>query len=78
MHHKSLGHPTDIRADIHSGEEQWPDGGLLLPGYPPEIFLGELEEGLELAHPVIADVSGASRSTRLLQEPDGFLVVGLG
>jgi hypothetical protein len=51
---------------------------LLFPGYPPEIFLGKLEQGLELPHPVIADVSGATGRTCLLQKPDGFLVVGLG
>lgn len=55
-----------------------PRGCLLLPGYAAEIFLGQLEEGFELTHAVLADVPGTPRRTRLVQEPDGFLVVGFG
>ncbi len=51
---------------------------LLLPGYPPEIFFGQLKKTFQLAHSFLADVAGAERRARLLQEPDRFLVVGLG
>ncbi|GEM_PF-1818167 len=51
---------------------------LLLPGHPPQVFLRNLEESFELAHPVLADVAGSPACAGLLQEPDGFLLVGLG
>ncbi len=50
----------------------------MLPNYPPEIFLGKLEEAFELPHAVLTDVAGSVARTGLLQEPDGLLMVGLG
>ena len=76
MHQKSLGHPTDTRTDIHSGEEEWPE--LLLPDYPPEILFGQVEEAFQLPNAVFADVAGSLGSTGLLKKPDSLLVVGFG
>lgn len=84
QHQKSLGHPTDTQAVIHNGEEEWRgyaaywQDRLLLPGYAAQILFGNLEEPFELAHPVRADVAGSPGRSRLLQEPDGFFMVGLG
>ena len=52
--------------------------GLLLPGYPPEIFFGQLKQAFQLAHAFLADITGAERLACLLEEPHRFLVVGLG
>jgi hypothetical protein len=76
VHQKSLGHPTDTRTDIHSGEEEWPE--LLLPGYSPKIFFGQMEEAFQLPNAVFAGVAGSVGSTGLLKKPDGLLVVGFG
>lgn len=58
------------------GRKSGPRGCLLFPGYPPEIFFGQLEEGFKLAHPVFADIPGTPRRACLVQEPDGFFMVG--
>lgn len=50
----------------------------MLPGYTAQILFGNLEEPFELAHPVVADIAGSPGRARLVQEPDGFFVVGLG
>lgn len=84
MHQKSLGHPTDTPPVIHNGEDEWPGssaycyGRLLLPDYTAQVFFGNLQEPFELAHTVVADVACSPGRAGLLQEPDGFFVVGLG
>jgi hypothetical protein len=50
----------------------------LLPGYTAQVFFGDLEEPFELAHPVVANIAGSPGRARLVQEPDGFFVVGPG
>jgi hypothetical protein len=65
VHQKSLGHPTDAETVIHSGEEEWPK--LLLPGYSPKIFFGQVEEVFQLPNAVFADVACRVGSTCLLK-----------
>lgn len=76
MHQKSLGHPTDTWTVIHSGEEEWPE--LLLPGYTPKIFVGQVEEALQLSNAVFSDVARSVGSTGLFKKPNGLFVVGFG
>ena len=51
---------------------------LLLPHHPPEVLLGNGQETLKLPHPVRADVARGMPGAGPLQQPYGFLVVGLG
>lgn len=50
---------------------------LLFPDHPPEIFLGQLQETFQLAHPVLTDIPRTVGCAGLFKEADGFLVVCL-
>jgi hypothetical protein len=76
MHQKSLGHPTDTAAVIHSGEEGWPE--LLLPDYAAKVLFGQMQEAFQLLNAVFADVAGSVGGTCLLKKPGSFLMVGFG
>jgi hypothetical protein len=51
---------------------------LLLPGNPSKVFLGNGEQSLELAHPVLADIAGLVGGAGAFEQPDCFLMVCLG
>ena len=51
---------------------------LLFARDPSEIFLRGGQEFLELAHALLAGVPCLMRGAGALQEPEGFLMVGLG
>lgn len=51
---------------------------LLLPGNPPEVLFGQLEQAFQLVDAFLTDIAGSVGRTGLLQEPDGLFVVGLG
>ena len=52
--------------------------GLLFPGNPSKVFFRDGQQSLELAHPLIADVPGFVGGPGTLEQPHGFLMVGLG
>lgn len=52
--------------------------GLLLPGDPSKVFLGNGQQSLELAHAVLADIPGRVCGAGAFKQPHGFLVVRLG
>ena len=51
---------------------------LLLPGHPPEVFLGDGQQILKLAHPLVRDVAGLPGRPGAFEQPYCFLVIGLG
>jgi len=53
-------------------------GGLLLPGHPPEVLLGDGQQSLQLAYPLVGNIAGLLPGAGPFQQPDGFLMVGLG
>ena len=52
--------------------------GLLFPGDAPKVFFRHGQQALELAHPVIGDVTGFVGLPGPFQQAHGFLMVGLG
>jgi hypothetical protein len=52
--------------------------GLLLPGDPSKVFLGNGKQSLELAHAVLADIPGLMGGAGTFEQPDCFLMVCLG
>jgi len=52
--------------------------GLLLPGDPSKVFLGNGEQSLELAYPILADIPGLMGGAGAFEQPDCFLMVCLG
>ena len=49
--------------------------GLLFPRDPFQVFVGQFQQVLELAHPVVVDFAGVAFDDRVVQQPLRFLRV---
>ncbi len=80
MHPKSLGHAPEPFAVFHSVEGGWQvtRGQSLLPHHSPEVFLRYCQEALKLADPVLPHIPRCVAGAGVFNQPEGFLVIGLG